>query len=235
MTMTIATAAKPHVLALAPLELAAHLGVAGEPGFRARQVLEWVYGQRRLEPEAMANLPAALRQRLRADFDWDLPEIVSRLEGADGSTKLLLKTERGLIEAVILRYEERTTLCVSSQVGCKLACTFCQTGKLGFGRNLGTHEILAQYAAATRTAALKAAACPTSSTWAWESPSTTTTTSSPRPAASPPRVPKATGSRRATSRCRRRASSRASASWRRMRAWRSPSRCMRPATRCAPS
>jgi 23S rRNA (adenine2503-C2)-methyltransferase len=135
-------------LTLAPLDLAAHLGAAGEPGFRTRQVLEWVYGQRQLDPDAMANLPAALRRRLRDDFDWALPEVVSRLEGADGSTKLLLKTERGLIESVILRYEGRTSLCVSSQVGCKLACTFCQTGKLGFVRNLGTHEILAQYAVA---------------------------------------------------------------------------------------
>src|SRR5690606_19997020 len=63
----------------------------------------------------------------------------------DGSSKLLIASERGLIESVILRYEGRTSLCVSSQVGCKLACSFCQTGKLGFVRHLSAAEILAQY------------------------------------------------------------------------------------------
>jgi 23S rRNA (adenine2503-C2)-methyltransferase len=81
----------------------------------------------------------------------ELPEVVSALNSKDGSTKLLLKTPTGqYIESVILRYEGRVSLCVSSQVGCKMACSFCQTGKLGFFRHLTTHEIIAQYLIAAR-------------------------------------------------------------------------------------
>ena len=94
----------------------------------------------------MSNLGQGLKAKLSLEFDWSLPEIVSSLDSADGSTKLLLRTSKGqFIESVILRYENRVSLCVSSQVGCKMACSFCQTGKLGFVRNLSTHEIIAQY------------------------------------------------------------------------------------------
>jgi 23S rRNA (adenine2503-C2)-methyltransferase len=96
----------------------------------------------------MTNLPAALRARLSAELSWQLPEIRSRLDSADGSSKLLLASDRGLIESVILRYDGRTSLCISSQVGCRLACSFCQTGKLGFVRHLSTAEILGQVALA---------------------------------------------------------------------------------------
>ena len=82
-------------------------------------------------------------------IDWTLPEITDSLDADDGATKLLLRNAKGQsIETVIMRYEGRTSLCVSSQVGCKLACAFCQTGKLGFFSHLGLHEILAQYAIA---------------------------------------------------------------------------------------
>lgn len=78
-----------------------------------------------MDPAKMSNLPATLREKLATGINWHLPEVHSSLNSTDGSTKLLLKTATGqFMEAVILRYENRTSLCVSSQVGCKLACTF---------------------------------------------------------------------------------------------------------------
>ncbi|MBM3200937.1 MAG: 23S rRNA (adenine(2503)-C(2))-methyltransferase RlmN, partial [Chlamydiae bacterium] len=78
-------------------------------------------------------------------FTWDLPEIDAHLISKDGSEKFLLKTKDGFVfEMVFMFYDDRSTLCISSQVGCKMGCTFCQTGKLGFRRNLTSGEILSQ-------------------------------------------------------------------------------------------
>ena len=121
------------------------------PKFRATQASDWVFKHLAATTAEMTNLSKDLRATLDQSFDWNLPEVVSALNSQDGSTKLLLKTANGqLIESVILRYEGRVSLCVSSQVGCKMACSFCQTGKLGFFRNLTTHEIIAQYLIAAR-------------------------------------------------------------------------------------
>jgi 23S rRNA (adenine2503-C2)-methyltransferase len=139
---------KTHVLSLSPQDLAALVVSWGDSSFRGKQVVEWLFSKRVFDPDAMSNLPKDLRQKLREELDWTLPPVEERLESQDGSTKLLLRSGRGLIESVVLRYEGRTSLCVSSQVGCKLACSFCQTGKLGFVRHLSTAEILAQFAIA---------------------------------------------------------------------------------------
>ena len=147
-SLPAAVAARPSFLSLNPAELKALLLSWGEPVFRAQQLQDWIYGKRSFTLAAMSNLSNSLRQRLATELDWQLPKLHSQMSGADGSTKLLLESERGLIEAVILRYDGRTSLCVSSQVGCKLACTFCQTGKLGFVRHLTAAEILAQFAIA---------------------------------------------------------------------------------------
>ncbi|MEI6398299.1 MAG: 23S rRNA (adenine(2503)-C(2))-methyltransferase RlmN [Pseudomonadota bacterium] len=123
----------------------------GVPKFRATQASDWVFKHLAATTGEKTNLSKDLRATLDQSFDWNLPEVVSALNSQDGSTKLLLKTANGqLIESVILRYEGRVSLCVSSQVGCKMACSFCQTGKLGFFRNLTTHEIIAQYLIAAR-------------------------------------------------------------------------------------
>jgi 23S rRNA (adenine2503-C2)-methyltransferase len=123
----------------------------GAPKFRGDQMGDWIFKQLASSPEEMTNIAKDLRQLLSERFDWNLPEVQSSLDAPDGSTKLLLKTSNGqLIESVILRYEGRVSLCVSSQVGCRMACSFCQTGKLGFFRNLSTHEIIAQYLIAAR-------------------------------------------------------------------------------------
>jgi 23S rRNA (adenine2503-C2)-methyltransferase len=121
------------------------------PKFRSNQVADWVFKHFTKSTAEMTNVSKDLRAILDSQFDWTLPEIVSALDSKDGSTKLLLKTTSGqFIESVILRYEGRVSLCVSSQVGCKMACSFCQTGKLGFFRHLTTHEIIAQYLIAAR-------------------------------------------------------------------------------------
>ena len=126
--MSATTPARPHYLSLSPERMRSLVAGWGEPAYRAQQISDWVFKRRAASPEAMTNLSQALRQRLGEEFAWDLPEIASKLDGQDGSTKLLFKSDRGYIESVILRYEGRTSLCVSSQVGCKLACSFCQTG-----------------------------------------------------------------------------------------------------------
>ncbi|NDE18006.1 23S rRNA (adenine(2503)-C(2))-methyltransferase RlmN [bacterium] len=150
MTSAENTVKKPHALELDQAQLTTLLKSWGEPGYRAVQVLKWIWTEKQMDPAAMSNLPAGLRAKLAEGIDWFLPEVHSSLAAGDGSTKLLLKTATGqFMEAVILRYENRTSLCVSSQVGCKLACSFCQTGKLGFFRHLAAHEILAQYVMAS--------------------------------------------------------------------------------------
>lgn len=145
---------RPHFLSLTAPELITLVGDLGQPGFRGSQLVDWIYEKRAISPAEMTNLPKALRQDLDERLDWSLPTLIERLDSADGASKLLLKNSKGQsIETVILRYEERTSLCVSSQVGCKLACSFCQTGKLGFFANLSAAEILGQYLLAQRIVA----------------------------------------------------------------------------------
>jgi 23S rRNA (adenine2503-C2)-methyltransferase len=123
-----------------------YLVAAGEKPFRAKQIYDWIFQKRVSSHEQMLNLSKDLRMSLSNDFDWSLPKIISRLDSKDGASKLLLEMHDGkTTEAVILRYKDRVSLCVSSQVGCKLACKFCQTGKLGFFRHLTAREILAQF------------------------------------------------------------------------------------------
>lgn len=134
-----------HFLSLNTAEYQTLMKEWGQPAFRGTQIAEWIYKKHAAHPDAMTNLSKDLRQKLQTELSWEMPEIVNRLEAQDGSTKLLLKNARGqMIETVIMRYEGRTSVCVSSQVGCKLACSFCQTGKMGFVSHLGREEILAQ-------------------------------------------------------------------------------------------
>ncbi len=135
----------PSALGLKPSMFKNQVVSWGEPAYRGDQVNQWVFEKKICDVERMSNLSEGLRDKLKSSFDWNLPKINSKLESVDGSTKILFETKLGLIESVILRYEKRTSLCVSSQVGCKLACSFCQTGKLGFLRHLTPAEILAQY------------------------------------------------------------------------------------------
>lgn len=115
------------------------------PRFVSKQIHQWIYERFTTDPECMTNLAKSLRQSLAQEIDWQLPKVHSRIDSPDGTTKLLLKNAKGrLMETVVMRYEGRTSVCVSSQVGCKLACDFCQTGKMGFMAHLSRGEILAQ-------------------------------------------------------------------------------------------
>lgn len=116
------------------------------PAFRVKQIREWMYRKGAGSFEVMTNLPAGLRQELTNRFDVALPEVRERTAPAeDGSQKYLFTLRDGaLIEAVYMPMGNRTTLCLSSQAGCAVGCTFCVTGYFGAGRNLTPSEMLGQ-------------------------------------------------------------------------------------------
>lgn len=118
----------------------------GEPAFRAEQLHDWLYRTPVLDADAMTNLPKELRARL-SDRLWPF-RVESQQIGDGGSTiKWLFKTPDDIgIEAVLMGYRNRVTLCLSSQAGCALGCTFCATGQFGFDRHLEAGEIVAQVA-----------------------------------------------------------------------------------------
>ena len=123
----------------------------GERRFRATQLLKWLYHEGVTDFAAMSNLSKALRARLAIDTRLSLPQIVSRQQSADGTIKWLLRLAGGnCIETVFIPEPGRGTLCVSSQVGCILDCTFCATAQQGFNRNLSVAEIIGQLWLANR-------------------------------------------------------------------------------------
>ena len=114
---------------------------AREPGFRARQIYEAVYRRRVTDVTAISNLPKALRGRL----ELGLPEIDRRFESTDGTRRYLLKLADGkTVETVWMPEGERSTICISSQVGCPVDCKFCLTALLGLERHLTAGEIAGQ-------------------------------------------------------------------------------------------
>ncbi|HEX3361706.1 MAG TPA: 23S rRNA (adenine(2503)-C(2))-methyltransferase RlmN [Solirubrobacterales bacterium] len=121
------------------------LAAAGEPTYRGSQVWEWV-ARGAGSYEEMTNLPAGLRARLEADLPISTLSVRAEARSDDGTVKTLFDTADGRpIEAVLMRYRDgRRSVCVSSQSGCPLTCTFCATGKMKFGRNLTADEILDQ-------------------------------------------------------------------------------------------
>lgn len=122
----------------------------GEPPYRIDQLREWLYLHPVLEPAMMTNLPASVRDRLTGRL-WPFRVEAERATDEGRTIKWLFRTPDGsAIEAVLMGYPRRTTLCISSQAGCAMACTFCATGQFGFDRHLTAGEIIAQvaYAAA---------------------------------------------------------------------------------------
>ncbi len=117
----------------------------GEKKFRAQQVLKWIHHGGVCDIEKMTNLGKALREKLHAVAEVRPPEIVSQHDSNDGTRKWAIRVEGGgLVEAVLIPDGGRATLCVSSQVGCSLDCSFCSTGKQGFMRDLTAAEIIGQ-------------------------------------------------------------------------------------------
>ncbi|HYM58840.1 MAG TPA: 23S rRNA (adenine(2503)-C(2))-methyltransferase RlmN [Solirubrobacteraceae bacterium] len=121
------------------------LAEAGEPPFRARQAWRWA-ARGACGYEEMTDLPAALRERLSAAVPFSTLELRHEARASDGTVKALFHTRDGRpAEAVLMRYRDgRRSVCVSSQSGCPLTCTFCATGAMRFGRNLTASEILDQ-------------------------------------------------------------------------------------------
>ena len=131
--------------------LAAH----GEPGFRASQVWAWMARGAR-GYEEMTNIPAALRERLQREVPFCALELREEAHSDDGTVKALFSTPDGRpLEAVLMRFRDgRRSICVSSQSGCPLTCSFCATGKMKFARNLTASEILEQALHFRRTEAI---------------------------------------------------------------------------------
>ena len=117
----------------------------GEKPFRAEQIMKWIYQQGVADFEQMTNLNKALRTKLQAKCEIKAPEIAYQQNASDGTIKFALKLEGGQeVETVWIPDGDRATLCVSSQVGCALECTFCSTAQQGFNRNLKVSEIIGQ-------------------------------------------------------------------------------------------
>ncbi len=137
---------RPALLDWSLDELTATLGEWGWPAFRARQVWDWVYRHYVADYDQMTNLPAALRQQLAERTRLELLDpVVEMLSAQRDTLKLLFQLRDGqTIEAVLMLYDKRRTLCISSQAGCAMGCTFCATALGGLARNLSPGEIVAQ-------------------------------------------------------------------------------------------
>ena len=143
--------AKMNLLGLTRQDMEAFFAEMGEKAFRASQVMKWIYQFGVDDFDVMTNLSKALRERLKEVAEIRLPEVVQDMPSSDGTRKWLLKVDEvNHIEMVYIPEAERSTLCVSSQVGCTLACSFCSTARQGFNRNLSAAEIVGQVALATR-------------------------------------------------------------------------------------
>jgi 23S rRNA (adenine2503-C2)-methyltransferase len=136
---------KINLLDLTRDGLRAFFNEMGEKPFRAEQIMKWIYQQGVSDFEQMTNLNKALRIKLQAKCEIKAPEIAYQQNASDGTIKFALKLEGGQeVETVWIPDGDRATLCVSSQVGCALECTFCSTAQQGFNRNLKVSEIIGQ-------------------------------------------------------------------------------------------
>ncbi len=144
------TEMKIDILSLSLGELTEEIIKLGEPKFRAKQIYEWL--TKGAWDEEMKNIPKALRQKLNEHFFFALPLIERKLVSKiDGTVKYLFKLHDGeLIESVFMRYEHGNTLCISSQVGCRMGCKFCASTLLGRTRDLYPSEMLGQIIASEK-------------------------------------------------------------------------------------
>jgi 23S rRNA (adenine2503-C2)-methyltransferase len=141
----------PAILSLSPAELEAWLATRDAPGYRRRQIWSWL-SRGATTFEDMHDIPKSLRQALGHGFRTTSLAPVAVTNADRGlTTKTLYELDGGhTVEAVVMRYAERSTLCISSQAGCPIGCPFCATGKFPFGRNLKAHEIEEQAIDAAR-------------------------------------------------------------------------------------
>ncbi len=180
--------AKTNLLGLTRAELEAFVAGMGEKPFRARQLQKWLYKRCVADFDQMTDLAKSFRERLKEVAVVATPSITTMQVSADGTRKWLLAMDgtQG-IETVFIPEPGRGTLCISSQVGCAMDCTFCSTAQQGFNRNLTVAEIVGQVWLANRELAaisgnrVAIASSRTSSSWAWASRSRTIATSCPPP------------------------------------------------------
>ncbi|MDX1515669.1 MAG: 23S rRNA (adenine(2503)-C(2))-methyltransferase RlmN [Woeseiaceae bacterium] len=138
-------AEKLNLLGRSPAELERFFAELGEKPYRARQLMQWLYQRGVSDFDTMTDLSKALRARLSSSATVDEPVEELRQQSADGTVKWLFASGSGqAIETVFIPETSRGTLCISSQVGCALDCSFCATGAQGFNRNLTAAEIIGQ-------------------------------------------------------------------------------------------
>lgn len=143
---------RTNLLGLDLKGLEAFFAEIGEKPFRARQLLQWIHQYRVVDFAEMTNLSKVLRQKLQETAEVKPPEVLHEYLSKDGTRKWIIKLSCGnSIETVYIPEDGRGTLCVSSQVGCALECTFCSTAQQGFNRNLEASEIIGQLWLANET------------------------------------------------------------------------------------
>ncbi len=143
---------KVNLLGMSPAKLEAFFDEIGEKRFRATQVLKWIHQLGATSFDEMTNISKALREKLNKIAEIRDPEVVLENVSKDGTRKWVIRTDGGsCVEAVLIPENGRATLCVSSQIGCALDCSFCSTGKQGFNRNLSAAEIIGQVRIAIRS------------------------------------------------------------------------------------
>jgi 23S rRNA (adenine2503-C2)-methyltransferase len=143
-TATATSSEAPHFFEQTLTELAAVLKGLGKESFRAQQLFRWIYGRRVSDFSAMTNLSKSFREELPALLNLELPQLVRSHQSVDGTRKLLFASQGHTFESVLIPSEDRLTLCVSSEIGCNMACSFCYTGKQKLKRRLAAWEIVGQ-------------------------------------------------------------------------------------------
>ena len=144
-TMSVSSSPRLNLLGLPRERLARHFELWGERSFRATQLIKWIHQRGVTDFAVMSDLSKGLREKLGRAAEITLPEIALERRSDDGTVKWVLRLADGnAIETVYIPEDDRGTLCISSQVGCALDCTFCSTAQQGFNRNLTAHEIIGQ-------------------------------------------------------------------------------------------
>lgn len=136
---------KPSIYSLRLDEMKEWLTANGEKAFRAAQIYEWLYEKRVQTFEEMSNLPKALREKLEAEFALTTLSTIIKQESKDGTIKFLFQLQDGYsIETVLMRHDYGNSICVTTQVGCRIGCTFCASTLGGLKRHLMAGEIVEQ-------------------------------------------------------------------------------------------
>lgn len=138
---------------LTPAELESIFKRKAYENYRLKQIFNWVYGRDVINAEKMKNLPQSIRDEITEIFTFEIPKIVKVMNSSDGSSKYIFKAlDETAFESVLIPDGKKLTLCISTQAGCRMNCSFCYTGKQGLKRNLATSEIVSQYILVRRIA-----------------------------------------------------------------------------------